>query len=74
MDGAGSVSYTHLKDITTVGGSMENNVISGLQVVSDSGHTYVKLKMSQKAAYTFQYSSGAITIDFHYTDLSLIHI
>lgn len=47
---------------------MENNVISGLQVVSDSGHTYVKLKMSQKAAYTFQYSSGAITIDFHYTD------
>ena len=56
------------KDITTVGGSMENNVISGLQVVSDSGHTYVKLKMSQKAAYTFQYSSGAITIDFHYTD------
>ena len=24
--------------------------------------------MSQKAAYTFQYSSGAITIDFHYTD------
>ena len=56
------------KDITTVGGSMENNVISGLQVVSDSGHTYVKLKMSQKAAYTFQYSSGAIAIDFHYTD------
>lgn len=75
-EGSTTYSYYNLasgrrvysKDIATVGGSMESNVISGLQVVSDSGHTYVKLKMSQKAAYTFHYSSNAITIDFHYTD------
>lgn len=75
-EGSTTYSYYNLasgrrvysKDITTVGGSLEQNVISGLQVVSDSGHTYVKLKMSQNAAYTFQYSSSAITIDFHYTD------
>ena len=75
-EGSATYSYYNLasgrrvysKDITTVGGTMEKNVISGLQVVSDSGHTYVKLKMSQKAAYTFRYSSGAISIEFHYTD------
>lgn len=56
------------KDITTVGGSLEHNVISGMQVVSDSSHTYVKLNMSQKTAYTLRYSSNAIEIEFHYTD------
>ncbi|MDD3193313.1 MAG: Ig-like domain-containing protein [Oscillospiraceae bacterium] len=75
-EGSTTYSYYNLasgrrvysKDITTVGGSMEKNVISGLQVVSDSSHTYVKLKMSQKAAYTFNYSSSALNIEFHYTD------
>lgn len=74
----GSSTYTYYnlasgrrvyaKDITTVGGELEQNKITGLQVVSDSSHTYVKLKMSQKAAYTFNYSSGTISIKFHYTD------
>lgn len=74
-EGSTTYSYYNLasgrrvysKDIDTVSGTLDNNVISGLQVVSDNSHIYVKLKMNQKAAYTFDYSSNAISIDFHYT-------
>jgi len=36
-------------------------------VETDGGYTYVRLKMSQRVAYTFQYSSTGVDVKFHYT-------
>lgn len=67
------------KDITTVDedkNPLGDNLIKGLTVTSDSSNTSVILNMTEKAAYTFKYSSSEVAITFDYTksvpdDLSL---
>ncbi len=55
------------KDITASGDYASGNVISGLEVTSDGGYTYVKLKTAQKVSYRLSYTGSAVNVKFHYT-------
>jgi len=55
-------------DITAVSDYASGNAISAMSVKADYDYTYVSFKMTQQVAYTLQYSSTGISVDFHYTN------
>jgi len=55
------------KDMQPTEEFASGNAISGMTVETDGGYTYVRLKMSQQVAYTFQYASTGVDVKFHYT-------